>query len=119
VGIIAASHIEPDVAKAVGPIDVVKLGGAGLYVPLLFNIVMVDKTRDFVIAIIPLALLIHKPIFDLIITKLKSINKSDKKFYIGLFLYFIIIFPSIEITFEGRPRAPFEWVVTKFLEMFN
>lgn len=90
-----------------------------MLIPLVFNLIMVDKTRDFVIAILPLAILIHKPLFDFVDFKLKSINRAAFEFSTGLFIYFIIIFPSIEITFEGRPRAPFEWAITKFLEILG
>lgn len=90
-----------------------------MIVPLLFNLIMVDKTRDFVIAILPLAILIHKPLFDFVDFKLKSMNKAAFEFSLGVYIFFIVVFPSIEITFEGRPRAPFEWAITKFLETLS
>jgi hypothetical protein len=90
-----------------------------MLIPLVFNIVMVDKTRDFVIAILPLAILIHKPLFDFVEFKLKSMNRAVFEFTTGVFISFLIVFPSIEITFEGRPRAPFEWAITKFFETLS
>jgi hypothetical protein len=90
-----------------------------LLIPLLFTIILVDKTRDFVVAIIPLALLVHKQIFDFLLVKFKNVKSDNANIYLGLFIYLIMIFPSIEITFEGRPRAPFEWAITKLLEAFN
>ena len=90
-----------------------------MLIPLLFNVVMVDKTRDFVIAILPLTILIDKPLFDFVNTKLNSINKVEFESLVGVFVFLLLIFPSVEVTFEGRPRAPFEWPITKFLENLN
>jgi len=101
--------------KSVNKFKVITL----MLVPLLFNIVMVDKTRDFVIAILPLAILIHKPLFDFVDAKLKSVNKVEFESLVGVFVFLLLIFPSVEVTFEGRPRAPFEWPITKFLENLN
>jgi hypothetical protein len=86
--------------------------------PIIFNIVMVDKTRDFVVAIIPFSFLLLKPIYIWGVEKLANSRIELKRAYIGLFLILAFLFPSIEITFEGQPRAPFFWVISKIMEIY-
>jgi hypothetical protein len=79
---------------------------------------MVDKTRDFVVAIIPFSFLLLKPIYIWGVEKLANSRIELKRAYIGLFLILAFLFPSIEITFEGQPRAPFFWVISKIMEIY-
>jgi hypothetical protein len=84
--------------------------------PIIFNILTVDKTRDFVIAIIPVAILIHREIYKAIAEKLEKLGKPYIEATYGILFYFLLIFPSVEITFEGQPRAPFYWLISKLIE---
>ncbi|MBM3454629.1 MAG: hypothetical protein FJX80_05720 [Bacteroidetes bacterium] len=86
---------------------------------MCFNLIMVDKTRDFVVAIIPLAILLLQPIFKYIAGIIDQPNKAQKDLVMGIFLLTALISPAIEITFEGQPRAPHSWLITKLLESFS
>lgn len=84
-----------------------------------FNVIMVDKTRDFVVAIIPLAILLLQPIFKYAAGIIEQPNKAQKNLVMGIFLLTALIFPAIEITFEGEPRSPFYWLINKLLILSN
>jgi hypothetical protein len=88
-----------------------------LLFPMLFNVIMVDKTRDFVIAMLPFSLLILNPAFRWFSDKMTIIGNAQKEFYFGFFFCLCVAFPSIEITFEGQPRAPFYWLINKLMEI--
>jgi hypothetical protein len=80
------------------------------------NLFLVDKTRDFVIAILASFLVILLWLYDQL--KHHIDNKEIKRFaYASLFLLMFFL-PSIEVTFEGTTRTPFYWLLTtinKFL----
>lgn len=83
-------------------------------IPAIVNILILDKTRDYVVAIVPVIISIFK-IFDLrdktelILEK----TKISKSVFLGITLAICLIVPSIELTFEGTVRAPYEWILSK------
>ena len=85
-----------------------------LVVPALANILILDKTRDYVVAVIPILFLIFR-ICD-VKSKLEVIFDKyhvGKSLVLGVALLTCIIVPSIELTFEGSVRAPYEWILSK------
>ena len=86
---------------------------------MIFNIVMVDKTRDFVVAILPSAILILRELYKSLTKKLSVLNPATRSLVFGIFLSFTFLFPSVEITFEGQPRAPYFWLIDKIIEVIN
>ena len=93
--------------------------GSVLLFAALFNIVMVDKTRDFVIAILPSALLIFQTKFWSFVGTIQHVGKSLQTRLIGICAFLLILFPQIEITFEGVPRSPWHWFILKFTEFLS
>ena len=93
--------------------------GLLLLFTMSFNVIMVDKTRDFVVAIIPLAILLLQPIFKYAVGILDHPNKAQRDLIMGIFLITALVFPAIEITFEGEPRSPFYWLINKLLILSN
>jgi hypothetical protein len=86
---------------------------------MLFNIVMVDKTRDFVVAILPFSILLLQSVFNTLYCSYQSLSSSDRRIFLGIFAFFSFLFPAIEITFEGQPRAPYFWLITKIVESIS
>lgn len=82
-----------------------------IFFAMVFNIFMVDKTRDFVIAIFPTALVLLSVYFRKLALNQKL--QKQKNLYFGLLIAVLVIFPQIEITFEGVPRAPWAWFISK------
>ena len=85
-----------------------------LLVPAIVNVLILDKTRDYVIAIFPVLFSIFK------ICEIRSQIESllerksvSKPVVLGFTFIACLIVPSIELTFEGTVRAPYEWILSK------
>ena len=88
--------------------------------PAVLNLIIVDKTRDYVIAMLASWIVFFKS--ELGTEKFMNytgISKVHKDFLVGLFVFCAILFPSIEVTFEGTPRAPHSWAFDKVQEFCN
>lgn len=84
--------------------------------PMLINIIIVDKTRDYVIALLASFLILVKNSLTNPLIR-NSLEETQNKFFlVGLLTLLMLFSPSIEVTFEGNPRAPHEWTVLKILE---
>jgi len=81
--------------------------------PILFNLIMVDKTRDYVIAIIPLIIALHIEIFGSAFSELDKRNIRFQEMVVGGVLLVSLILPSLEVTFEGIVRSPYSWFWSK------
>lgn len=87
------------------------------FVPAVLNVFIVDKTRDYVIAILASAvILIRSQMQNSDFHQFLSPYLLRKQVMVGYFAIFILLFPSLEITFEGSPRAPHLWAFTKLTE---
>lgn len=84
-----------------------------------FNILMVDKTRDFVIAILPTVMIILQLKFWPYLKKISNLEVQNQNKILGAIAVFVCLSPQIEITFEGVPRAPWQWFITKIMEAFS
>jgi len=87
------------------------------FIPTVLNVFIVDKTRDYVIALLASAVILIR--YQLQNSDFHQFVSSDllrKQIMVGYFLIFILLFPSLEITFEGVPRSPHFWTFSKLIE---
>jgi hypothetical protein len=87
--------------------------------PILLNIMLVDKTRDYVIAMLASIIVLIKSeqkqgSLKILTHALKS--NSNLPFFVGILIPILIFFPAIEVTFEGVPRSPHFWTYAKIIE---
>ena len=100
-----------------------KLQSLGILLVLIsamtFNILLVDKTRDFVIATFPMFLVLFWDFFTSLIHNLKSHSRFYSEKVVGLTFLLLFFAPQLEITFEGVPRPPWQWFIEKCVEFLN
>jgi hypothetical protein len=87
------------------------------FIPVLLNTVIVDKTRDYVIAMLASSVVLikseyRKGVFSTYLDK----SSGRLNLLVGMSAVILLVFPSIEITFEGLPRSPHFWTYTKLVE---
>jgi hypothetical protein len=94
-----------------------KIGFASiLVVPALANLFIVDKTRDYVIAIVPvIVLFVKEKCAEQWYSISRTLKREHKNVLLSSIFVFMLIFPSLELTFEGAVRSPYEWILKKLI----
>lgn len=82
--------------------------------PFLINLIIVDKTRDYVIAMLASCIVLFSSLLrnDEFLAFTGFFSKS-RDILIGSLVITSIALPSIEVTFEGTPRSPHAWAIEK------
>jgi len=99
----------------------IHLSGRRLYgflivtlLPAIVNIFLLDKTRDYVVALFPVWIYVTRIYFwSMFCEFFDDEKKTRQRLCISILLIIAIVFPSVELTFEGGVRSPYSWIIEK------
>jgi hypothetical protein len=88
--------------------------------PAIANIFILDKTRDYVIALFPVWVYVIRIYFwSLFCEFFNDEKKTLQRMCISILLIIAMAFPSVEVTFEGGVRSPYSWIIEKIPIIFE